>query len=289
MRATLPASEMKKHIFYAMLGVFLPLFANCQFWEIGVMGGASNYMGDLSQSLITPSQTHGAGGAFVRYNLSPRWTLKGSVSYGTISGADSTSSDPNRLERNLSFRSRILDIAGTVEFNIWPYVAGNKRYYNTTLYPFIGLCVFHFNPEAYYQGNWVPLQPLGTEGQETTMFNDRTKYSLTQVGIPFGLGFKHNFGGNWNMGLEVGWRKTFTDYLDDVSTTYPPLNYLNSSDYGLSQALSNRSGEVKGRNGVPIDFYSMGIPRGNSSTDDWYIFAGFTISYTILPGSCYSF
>jgi len=282
---------MKKHIFYAIIGVFLPLFANCQFWEIGVLGGGSNYIGNLSQETVNLGQTHPAGGAFVRYNLNSYWTLQGSVYYGFISGADSFSSDPNVKQQNLSFRSHILEISGTVEYNIWPYMAGNKRYNNfsSTLYPFAGLCVFNFNPEADYKGKWVPLQPLGTQGQGTTLYNTQTKYALTQIGIPLGLGFKHNYGGNWSLGAEIGVTKTFTPFLDDVGGgAYTPPGYLARNVSSLSEALSNRSGELE-KDGVAIDYYAEGINRGNSTAEDWFMFAGISISYTILPSMCYKF
>ena len=75
------------------------------------------------------------------------------------------------------------------------------------------------NPDYYSQ--WIDLQPLGTEGQGTTAYPDRKKYSRTQIAIPMGGGVKISLNDNLNIAFSFSARKTYTDYLDDVSTTYP--------------------------------------------------------------------
>lgn len=278
-----------------LIGVFLiPLFANAQFWEVGVMLGASNYAGDLSPDPVTISETNPAFGAIVRANIKPTFTLKGNAYYGKISGDDKNSSDPRNKRRNLNFRSNVLDIGINAEWNIFGFEAGGKKN-RFTPYLFGGASVFHFNPEAYYdinpnddvEGNWVRLQPLGTEGQGTTKYNDREKYALTQVSIPFGFGLKYNLGGPFNLGMEAGLRKTFTDYLDDVSTTYVENDILKSAHgvESLSARLADRS-EPFGNFGSE---YKGQYQRGNSSTMDWYGFVGVTFTYTILPQVCFKF
>ena len=137
-------------------------------------------------------------------------------------------------------------------------------------------------------GEDVRLQPLGTEGQETTKYNDRQKYALTQIGIPFGVGLKFNLGNAFNIGLETGIRKTFTDYLDDVSTTYPVTGYLqrNSQGGALAEQLSNRS--IKTIDGKPSILVTDGksVARGNPDNKDWYMFSGLTVTYTFLRPAC---
>ncbi len=267
------------------------------------MFGGSNYSGDLSQDPITLKETNPAGGAFLRYNINPFWTIKGNAYYGRISGDDANaSSDKHRL-RDLSFRSDILDIGGNIEYNIMGFEAGNRMHrHNFSPYVFAGLSVFHFNPEAFYvppgssaTGSWIALQPLGTEAQGTTYNNSQDKYNLTQISIPFGFGLKLNVFENYSVGLEVGWRKTFTDYLDDVSGLYPALGVLKTQTGSIAaEQLANKAYYYGGNGGTIgnpayLATASNKLYRGDPTTDDWYIFAGITISYTILPSECFKF
>lgn len=274
---------MKKGLLLYAVGVLLPLFAHSQAWEIGGMIGGSNYSGDLSPGPVVFSETGIAAGAIVRYNVNKFFTVKANAYYGSISGSDRNATTEKNRIRNLSFWSTILDVGANAELNLTGFQNGNRKY-RTSPYLFTGLSVFQFNPEAKYQGNWVRLQPLGTEGQGTIRYNDREKYALTQVAIPIGVGLKHNFSGNWNVGLEFGMRKTFTDYLDDVSNTYVENDYLAAASGSLAAALSNRSGEM----GQPHNFTSKDL-RGNPTNKDWYMFGGIIISYTIRPPMCYRF
>jgi len=273
-----------------LLGVLLaiPLFSFAQFWEVGLFGGISTYVGDLTPDPIEFSQMHPAYGALVRYNLNKKWTLKGNAYFGTISGSDAqdAKSDASKA-RNLSFKSYIYDFSGQIEWNILGIQAGYKKD-RFSPYLFLGLSVFSFDPTANLNGEDVRLQPLGTEGQETTKYNDRQKYALTQIGIPFGVGLKFNLGNAFNIGLETGIRKTFTDYLDDVSTTYPVTGYLKRNSQGgvLAEQLSNRS--VLMADGKPSIYVTDGksVARGNPDNKDWYLFSGVTVTYTFLRPAC---
>ena len=73
-----------------------------------------------------------------------------------------------------------------------------------------------------------------------------------------------------------------TDYLDDVSGKYPSYVSLPGGSGGLAAALSDRSSEISGaeRSGKP------GRQRGESPQKDQYLFAGITLSYTIMPLRC---
>ncbi|RYD82457.1 MAG: hypothetical protein EOP53_03665 [Sphingobacteriales bacterium] len=285
---------MKRLIIFFVGVFFIPLFANAQFWEIGGMIGGSNYAGDLSPTPIVFKETHPAIGAFVRANIKKSFSLKGNLYYGRVSGKDVNSDVEKRVNRNLSFRSNLLEVGLNGEYNILPFETGSRKN-KSAPYVFAGLAIFKFDPRAYWDtnpdddvdGEWVRLQPLGTEGQGTTQYNEREKYSLTQVSIPFGAGLKHNFAGNWNVGLEVGWRKTFTDYIDDVSMTYVEDYILKGQKSDLSALLSDRTQEV-----VPSFERSSRTSkeeRGNDTNKDWYMFAGITISYTIMPHYCFRF
>lgn len=270
-----------KRLLFILTGALLPLFAQSQMWEIGVMLGASNYSGDLAPTPIVLNETHPAFGGFVRYNIKRDWTLKGNAYYGTISGSDKNATTEKSKIRNLSFKSNVLEIGANIEWNITGYEVGSRNN-KFSPYVFTGLAIFKFDPEAYDSSTkeWVRLQPLGTEGQGTTNYNDREKYGITQVSIPLGVGLKYNFKGNWTLGFELGTRKTFTDYLDDVSSTYVEPDVLRSQGAGeLAVRMANRSGKK----------FDSTTERGNATNKDWYMFTGLTLSYTLMPKKCYEF
>lgn len=242
---------------------------------LGIGGGGMNYQGDLNkQSLL--GKVNLAGELFVRHDFDDRWSLKISTAYGHIEGGNP---DKESL-RNLSFRSSIWEAGVHIEFNFVPFGQGGKHY-RTTPYLFCGINFFHFNPTAQYfdsvsqQQQWAELQPLGTEGQNSSLYPDRLRYSLNQIAIPFGLGFRALIGKDIVVAMEYGFRKTWTDYLDDVSTTYVGKEVLeNGTDAGrLAAILADRSDEVQsGYVNAP------GIKRGDDSLNDWYAFFNLSIS-----------
>ena len=250
--------------------------------EIGIMGGGSYYLGDINKKhfdYMMPS-----GGIVVRKNIDRRIVVKGELLLGYIRADDSRNEkDTANFNRNLHFRSPIYELSGQVEFNFLPYETGNSLY-PFTPFVFAGVSLFRFNPQAEVEpnptggsvpglpyGEWVALQPLGTEGQGTTAFPDRKKYALTQFSIPMGGGFKIAVNKTFNIILEYGIRKTFTDYLDDISTTYPGVNLKEMSLLG--EEMSDKS-----LNGLQAKDFQ----RGNSKDNDWYTFTGITLSFKIL-------
>ena len=238
--------------------------------EIGIMGSNSYYLGDINTkhfNYMMPS-----GGIVIRHNIDRRVVLKGEVLYGWIRGDDSRNeNDTVNLNRNLHFRSPIYELSGQIEFNFLPYETGNSLY-PFTPFIFTGISIFRFNPQAEtINGEWVALQPLGTEGQGTTAFQERKNYALTQFSIPMGGGFKISVNKTFNIILEYGIRKTFTDYLDDLSTTYTGGNLIDMSS--LANEMSDKS--LDGTKAI-------GEQRGNSKNNDWYTFTGITLSFKLL-------
>ncbi len=253
-----------------LLVAFMPFVLSAQNFELGVMVGVSNYQGDLGAETISASfkQTHAAYGGFLRYNFNNYITAKLNVYSGTISGEDSNAGNETRRQRNLSFRNNLLEVGLTGEFNILGYQPFNlERVFSP--YVFAGIAMVRHNPKAFIDGNWVELQPLGTEGQGLSSEPDREFYKLTQFSVPFGIGAKYAINDKWNLGLEFGVRRTFTDYLDDVSTTYTDKEQLLAARGELAVALSDRATEPR----------AAGVNRGNDGNDDWYFMGGVTISY----------
>ena len=233
--------------------------------EVLLMGGGMNYLGDLNNQSAF-SEVNLAGGFAVRTRLDNRWALRGQASYGHIA------SRKDCIElRNLSFRSHMIELSAIAEFNFQSFGAGATDHFWTP-YLFGGIGVFHFDPMAYCtdpDGNtrWVALQPLGTEGQGTHAYASRRPYQLVQLCLPFGVGVKFRLGKTVSLSAEYGFRKTWTDYLDDVSTTYVGSAVLDDGtvDGQLAAQLADRSGEVEtGYVNAP------GIKRGDDSLDDWY-------------------
>lgn len=248
-----------------------PLKISPKSTELGIFLGASYYTGDLNPSGHFNRFTRPAGGLLYRVNLNPRISAKAIASFGILEADDSYSRNDAHVNRNLSFRSKMMEFAIEGEFNFLPYVTGSKKLALTSPYVFGGVAVYHFNPMGFYQYKWYNLQPIGTEGQGSAFSSEKT-YSLTQFSIPFGMGLKVNTARKVSINLEWGIRKTFTDYLDDVSGKYADPGLLASSKGPIAAALSDKSFTQEGGS-------NAGRQRGNSYTRDWYAFAGVLITF----------
>jgi len=254
--------------------------------EIGIFLGASNYEGTLEEKPINYNYTLPGYGAMVRYNFTNKFSMRFGMDYGTIEDADSAATSSWRNQRNLSFKTTILDgyVAGEYYFATW----SNHRKVFSQLYVFGGVGSFHFNPQALYNGTWYNLQPLHTEGQGTQEYPNREPYSLNQVYIPFGLGARFTLSPTWFLNFEFRANKTFTDYLDDASQTYASPDELLQYGGPIAVALANRTAE---RFPQYADKDYTGTQRGeNKVRDDWFYFTGFTLCHSLKPKRhCYSF
>jgi len=226
--------------------------------EVGLFGGGSYYLGDLNPGKHFAG-TQLAYGVLARYNVDDRWAVKLGVTRGKVKGDAANSSF--LPERGLTFSSSITDISAVAEFNFFPYYTGSKRNWISP-YIYAGINLFFFDPVA----NGISLKSLGTEGQNIG-YEGRKPYSGVSFGIPFGIGAK--FSVSRRIGIQVFWEmhKTFTDYLDDVSTTY----YLNG--LAIDPAIPAEILSDPTRNHQP------GMERGNSKNQDWYAFFGLSVTY----------
>jgi len=295
--------------------------------EAGITFGGSNYMGDLSTGVAT-NETHLMGGLICRFNYNDFITLRGNAVFGQISGNDQNFKseiafqhldqagnplDITRGQRNLNFKSNLVEFSAIGEWNILGF-GETTRATPATPFLFAGIGVFKFNPRTQfnympgmvdaqgqalhnvqleqYDKEWIELQTLGTEGQGTTKYNDRKRYNLTQVSIPLGIGYKQQVDEFWAWGIELGVRKTFTDYLDDVSVDYVDDQIVGGANGFLSAALKDRSSEqIDPSTGLPYERFYMGNPRGSTKGADWYMFLNVTITRKIIGGKtvCFSF
>lgn len=250
-------------------------------YDAGVFLGGSYYLGELNPSkqfyLTKP-----ALGLVLRYNRSKRWAFRFNALFGSVQGDDSRSNDLAMVQRNLNFKSKINEFSLQTEFNFLDYMMGKPKM-NFTPYLFAGLGIFKFSPLAKQNDEWISLFDLTTEGQETTQFPDKKQYKLRQITIPFGVGIKLNLAKNIAMSLEWGIRKTFTDYIDDISGNYPNLKILAKDRGAQAAALSDRSLTAKKAN-------DSGRQRGDAFNKDWYSFVGLILHFK-LPGQaepCYA-
>lgn len=228
--------------------------------EIGFMVGGSYYIGDLNQKHF--KNTNLAGQILYRYNINARLAYRLNFTYGKIEGYDSQQSNEFYKNRNLSFQSDLYEFGSGIEVTYFPFEIGNRRYKGTA-YLLAEFSLTRINPKTDYNGTMIELQPLGTEGQGTTL-GDKSKYSRIQLGVPLALGARFSITDNIGLNVEYGIRFLFTDYLDDIGGyRYTDPQILATENGPTSAALSNRS----------LDGNRFG-QRGNRASRDWYTFFG---------------
>jgi hypothetical protein len=272
-------AKMKSYYIFCCL-ILTAISAQAQEHEVGGWLGVANYFGTLNTT-FSWKEAKPAGGVFYRYNINKRWAAKAMVSYGQVAGDDSKSSEAFNRQRNLSFRSNVADICGTFEFNFFKWNKNNPKHNGFTPYIATGFGMFFYNPEAFYNGKWYYLQPLGTEGQNDPSYSGVKKYKLYAFEIPIEAGFKIHLKKNWNMNIFASWHNTFTKYLDDANGTYASTASLPGGSHGIAAKLADRSGEVN--DGLNIG--KVGVQRGNQRNDN-YAFVGIIISYTFMSLKC---
>ena len=275
-------------------------------FEIGLGIGPLFFLGDLGGS-------PGTGKTFVKdvdfpltkvskglyLNIYPvEWFgFRIAANHGILEGDDAQTNDKGGAEvyrktRNLKFRSSMveayagIEIAPTVFFEQYDGLQGKLRPYGM-----IGLGVFHFNPKGEYSANgtsqWVALQPLRLEGQGMKEYPNRKPYSLTQMHMPMAIGAKYYLKENMYIGLEILHRKTFTDYVDDVSTTYIDnnlfQNYLTPEQTAMANQLYYRANIVTPTTN-PMLNEQRGDPKENDAFFSSLIRCGWRLNDRNSPG-----
>lgn len=297
---------LKPNLIIAILLCLCFSTAKAQYrWDFGVNVGASNYLGEIGGLDETRrdfvfdmklNRTQLVFGAFGRYKISPQLAVNVGFNYGKVRGNDSNSENAARVARNLSFQNNILELSGRLELTLlYDNDVGGRGYYNPDfrLYGFLGAGVMRHNPQASYegdnpefQGNLLDLQPLQTEG---------VSYELWQFTLPAGLGLYFTHKKVHRFGWEIGYRTTFTDYIDDVSTTYA---YDVGDVSSISAEMGNRtnSGSLQRASELAEEYgqetpnagsYNTGEKRGDPTNNDGYLFTQFSYSYVIKGKSSF--
>jgi opacity protein-like surface antigen len=261
---------------FCLLGSLL-LLASTLFSQkvhIGLFGGLSAYQGDLTDKIFPKKVTNGVIGVSLNYELTEQFMIRAGFNYAIVGGADRFSDDDSLKARNLAFETKLTEFSVLGEYYFFDL--SEQKF---SPYLFAGLAAYHFNPYAYDANkNKIFLKPLSTEGEGLSQYPDRKSYALTQLAIPFGGGIKYAFTDNLRLGLELGMRKLFTDYFDDVSTTYVDPNDLLAAKGQLAVDMSYRGDELPGGNQV---YPSKGAQRGGANHKDWYYFLGLHLTYRL--------
>jgi len=229
--------------------------------------GTSTYFGELANPRdyidAKPSVTAG-----LQYFFTNRISARAELTYFQLSGDDAKADESSRKKRNLSFVSNNIEFNAVGIIQLSPH---GQRFYQRpkiNFYGFAGIGLLYFNPKTEYQGKKVALQPLQTEG---------VKYSRFTPVVPYGLGAKLMLGSFLSVSLEGGYRKVFTDYLDDVSTVHKdPASFSDP----VAAALADRRPEI----GLPA--VAPGAQRGNPGKKDGYLLLNVKLEY-YLPGNIF--
>lgn len=270
-------------------------------FEYGVLAGVSNYLGEIggrdkkAQPFISDlklAKTRWNPGIYMRYKFAKTFTARLAFNYLRIEGDDKLTINKPRKYRNLSFTNDIYDLESTVHWHFYNSDRPSAIYRRTnvyfTSYVFAGLGGFTHNPKTLYQGTMIALQPLMTEN---------VKYSRFGFCVPVGGGFYVTINQRrraHRIGLELNWRYTNTDYLDDISTVYINPVELSSN---ASAALSNRNPELLNQpEGTGVNYGWHGkdakgnpinrAPRGDPKNKDSYM--SINVSYGIAIKSKYT-
>ncbi|MFZ1529244.1 MAG: DUF6089 family protein [Ferruginibacter sp.] len=267
--------------FAASLLLLVPFFANSQKLQADLYAGVANYQGDLQGKRFTFNNAKPAAGLGLSYELTTHFTIRGVASYMKISGDDKNNTTATGITyRNLNFASSLWEAQLELEYNLFDL---SERSF--TPYVFAGLSAFHFNPYSFDSvGNKVYLRSLSTEGQGLAAYPNRKMYKNNQFSVPVGGGIKLVLSPQLTAGLEVNIRKTFTDYLDDVSTTYVDSATLFAAKGPQAVAFAYRGAEIHGAPAYPAD----GAQRGNAKIKDWYYTTVFRLSYRLFTGGGYN-
>ncbi|HNP48165.1 MAG TPA: DUF6089 family protein [Bacteroidia bacterium] len=240
---------------------------------VGLSAGASNYAGELDDN-FTLIFTRPGFGAHINFLFFSRLHVRLAAFHGRITASDSKGVNfSGNQYRNLSFYSDIDEGGIHILYTLQSRRKGFSKRNRIAPYLFAGFAYFQFNPKRNLNGKTIELQKVGTEGQYLNGPYPKP-YSLKEFSIPFGLGFMLKLTDQFDVGGEIGFRKTFTDYLDDVSTRYPDKQQLLAAQGPEAVYLSDPSNDPDfpgGKNNFS--------KRGNSGNLDWYVYTNIHFTY----------
>jgi hypothetical protein len=238
----------------------------------GDLGGRDQIGTDYSLADLDWPSTSIGGMIGYRFRFHPRWATSTTLNIGMVRGNDALTNEIVRQSRNLHFRSMFYELQQRIEVILIANEKIGNRYglrshgkrmknRNEQLYLFTGVGVNYFNPKAQYNGEWIALRPLRTEGQGLP--DGPSEVLGVTATVPFGIGFRMGMGRMWRVGIEATYIKTFTDYMDDVSGSYYDPNILASQVGQEAAYLSNPAQQNTA-------WFGAGQQRGDEQNDAFY-------------------
>lgn len=287
-----PFKLLMTKVFAITLSLFLGIqYCNAQFTqnrttefqyvqdaEIGITAGVAHYFGDLNNHFRV-NRPKAAIGAFYRKQFGNYVAARLSGHYMQLGYSDRYNSSEFERSRNLSFNTNIFELTLQGDFNFFKFIPSDPSYAFTP-YITLGVGIFSYDPYAMLEGTKYYLRPLHTEGQ--TFYQNRKPYGTMALCFPLGFGFKYAFTDNLSVSMELGYRFTNTDYIDDVSTTYVGIDKFPNPGGGKNVAglLQDRSYEL----GTPIGV--EGRQRGWSKQKDQYLIAEIGLALSLTSYRC---
>lgn len=265
---------------------------------LGDLGGRDRVGTDFSLVDIDWPSTHVGGMVAYRYRFHPYWATTFNLAGGMVRGNDALTNEVVREARNLHFKSFIIEYQQRIEaivyanekFGARQRIKGLKHFKNRNeqIYLFTGVGCVYFEPKALYNGSWVKLRPLRTEGQGLEdhlvfpidgenaheIVTPHKPYKPITVTIPFGIGMRMGIGQMWRMGIEATYVKTFSDYMDDVSTYYYDPVAIEAATGSDAAALSNMAT-------TNTTWFAPGQVRGDPTEKDAYFYLNLVFSRNI--------
>ncbi|MBC8034573.1 MAG: hypothetical protein H7Y03_10530 [Chitinophagaceae bacterium] len=282
-------------LFLSLLFLSQTIFGQAGSVDAGISIGPANLLGDLGGNTGRGtaflkdnnfSQTKLMVGGHLTFNVKDWLSYRLAVNFGSVQGDDNIIKGKGGLEearkaRGLNVKSPIIEALVMAE--IYPTVLledfPEDVYHKVRPYGVIGIGGFYFNPKGQdpATGEWIALKGLRTEGQGFQEYPSRKEYKLLQVNIPMGIGVKYFVSERASISLEILHRITFTDYIDDVSTTYidPSLfsKYLPAPQAAIASRLADKR---------KIAVAGAGDKRGTATNNDGYYSVGFKFSFQLI-------
>ncbi len=280
-----------KNILLVVCVLFLTIQANAQgvrsrYFSLGPAVGSKMYIGDLSDGKPWNSSRIAFGGMMF-YHFNPHMAFRISGSHGWVAAADSNSANSFNIDRNAAFKTHITEFSAQVVYEFFKTAYSYKYRPKFTPYVFGGIGIFNFNPTRVVNDTTYNLHEYGTEGQFLIKEGSKPRhYSRTNFCIPVGAGVKFRITERFDIRFEIGFRKTFTDYIDDVSTVYPDFDEMRSQVGEFARQLSDgvptHLNIYKDPN-VPYPDYkhTPGTQRGDKIKADNYVYSNLSLTYII--------
>ena len=223
---------------------------SAQSYDYGGGLGVATYTGDLVRR-FDQGNVGTQGTLFGRRNFDNVWSLRAGLSFGRLAAADSVSRiDLPSINRDAYFKGNIYEFSAVMEYHFIDFLHP-QSVYRFSPYGFFGLGY------SYFSGSGRSNFSIDPEGGN---------YRLGTPIIPFGIGIKYKLNEKWMLGAELGFRATFTDFLDKLDGRLPTSSIVPDPNGGNQR---------------------IRISRGNFSDNDWYYFFGLTISYSMNSIKCY--